>query len=418
MTKKIILILVSLLMFIYPVTYAQPSIQSPSAILMEATTGKVIYEKNSNERHYPASITKILTAIIAIEETDLNETVVIGDDVPHSITSDSSAIYLLPGEKLTIEQLLYALTVESANDAAVAIADYISGSVEDFSVLMNKKAKELGATQSHFVTPNGLHNDDHYVTAHDMGLIMREAIKHPILREMMTTVNYVIPATEKQITRYLWTKNKMLKIPTNKYYYDKIIATKTGYTTEAQYTLVSAAQENGMELVTVVLASNSTAEYEDTLAMFQYGFSNFTMDTLVNKGDLIENYEFQNNSTPLKVISNETVSYVVDINNDSEITSELQLSNDLSLPIHKGQAIGTIEYILDGEVIGQAHVIAGNEIKSNFSHFSGVMGKILLWVLTILVTLFLLIRIAISIHHSQVKKKRYKRNPKNEYSRY
>lgn len=417
MTKRIILLTISILIFIYPVALAMPNVQSPSAILMDATTGNILYEKNADVQHYPASITKILTATIAMERSNLHDVVTIGDDVPYLITSDSSAIYLIPGEKLTMEQLLYALLVESANDAAVAIAEYISGTQEDFAILMNKKAAEIGATHSHFITPNGLHDENHYVTAHDMALILKEALKFPELREMMSTVNYIIPATEKQITRYLWTKNKMLKLPNNKFFYDKIIASKTGFTSEARYTLASAAQDNNMTLISVVLNSDSSSQYQDTINMFKYGFNNFESGVLVNRGDFIENFNFDDGSEPLDIVSNDTVPYIKNIDTVDNVASSVILSENLTLPVKKGQNIGIVEYKLDNEVIGQAQLIAGNSIQSNFSIFIGKIKTILMWIIPIILIVIVSIRIFVLIYNTKVRRKKYRRSSrtKNEF---
>lgn len=416
MTKKLIIILLSIIFFIYPIVNAQPVTESSSTILMEAKTGKVLLDKNANIKHYPASITKILTAIITIENTNLTDIVTIGEDVPYSITANSSAIYLLSGEKLTVEQLLYALLVESANDSAVALAEYISGSVKEFAILMNKKAASIGVTNSNFVTPNGLHDDNHYVTAYDMALIMREALKYPLLREMMTTVNYVIPATEKQITRYLWTKNKMLKLPLNKYYYDKVIATKTGYTTEASYTLVSAAKENNMELITVVLDGNSSSIYSDTINMFEYGFDNYSNGVLVNKGDFIDEVEFKGATSTLKLNSGETVPYVISNDITSPISSSIKLNEDLKLPIKKNENVGLITYTCAGEIIGETTIIAANNLESNISHYLHIGKIVLIGLGILLLTVYIVARVFVLSLNFRKRRKRYTKGSKNEYS--
>ena len=286
---------------------------------------------------------------------------------------------------------------------------------------MNQKSIEIGANHSHFVTPNGLHDENHYVTANDMALILREAIKYPELRKIMSTVNYEIPATEKQITRYLWTKNKMLKLPNNKFFYDKIIASKTGFTTEARYTLASAAQDNNMTLIAVVLNSDSTSQYQDTINMFEYGFNNFISGILISRGDFIEDYEFEDGSEPLGIVSNDTVPYVKNIDSDDAVATNVILSNDLDLPVEKGQNVGIIEYKLDDEVIGQARLIAANSIQSNFSIFISKVKTILMWIVPIALGFIVFLRIFILIYNTKVRRKRYKRSSrsraKNEFPR-
>ncbi|WP_193708243.1 D-alanyl-D-alanine carboxypeptidase family protein [Alkalibaculum sporogenes] len=427
MTKKVLIIIFALVVFINSRALANPNIESGSAMLMEADTGQILYDKNSNVKQYPASITKVLTAIIALEHNELEDVVVVGNDVPNQIESGSSAIYLIPDEKLTMEQLMYGLLVESGNDVAVAIAEQTSGSVEEFSKLMNAKAKALGANDSNFVNPHGLHNENHYTTAHDMALIMREAIKNPILLNLMTTKNYIIPETNKQDTRYLWTKNRLYRSDTGEFFYDKVIASKTGFTSVARNTLLSAAEENGMRLIAVVLQSNGVASYSDTINMFEYGFDNFVTSTLVNKNEFIQEYSIQDATSPLKIVSRSTVKYVVNKDNDKEIVASINISKDLSPSIKEGEKIGTVEYSLDATKIAEADLVSGNELESvNSVRFNKII-KSLVWVLPGILGLYIFARLYVFVKNTQIRKRRYKRqsaikyikkSSNNEYSKY
>lgn len=422
MTKKVLLILISILLIFQPITYAEPSITSGSAILIESETGQILFEYNSNAKKYPASITKVLTAIIAMEETKLDEIVIVSDDVPDQIERGSSQIYLLPGEKLTMEQLLYALLVESANDAAVTIAEHISGSVTEFAKLMNNKAKELGATNSNFVNPNGLHDDNHYLTAYDMSLIMKEAIKYPTLLNIMSTVTYTIPATDKQDTRYLWTKNKLLKSPSNPYFYDNVIASKTGFTSKARNTLVVAAEENNMKLITVVLSAEGNLSYSDTLDMFEYGFNNFKSISIIGKDDFIEDYNLENAKSPLKLIASNDLTYIGKINENYNFIHNITISEDLSLPIEKGQKVGTLTYTLESTVIGEVDLVAGNKIKSNYYFLWIKLKSIIIWSLCGLFLLYIIARIYVAKKNAHIRRRKYKRyrkkSKRSEYSRF
>src|SRR5690554_2691538 len=178
-----------------------------SAILIDATTGEILYEYNSHVLHYPASTTKIMTGILALENLDLSDYADIDEEA--SFTG-GSRIYLLEGEEITVEELLYALFLESANDAAVALAKKISGTVESFARLMNRKAKELGAKNTNFVNPHGLHEDEHVSTAYDLALIARYAMENQLFRDFVSTYQYTIEETNLQETRYLYNTNRML----------------------------------------------------------------------------------------------------------------------------------------------------------------------------------------------------------------
>ena len=239
-------------------TWAEPDISSPSAILIDSKTGRVLYEKECDVKRYPASTTKIMTGILCIELGSLNDIVTIGTN-PSQIERGSSQIYLIPGEQLTLEQLLYAMMLESANDASIAIAEHISGSVEEFVKLMNKRAKELGANDTNFVNPHGLHDDNHVTTARDLALIAKHAMTLPKFREVVATVNYTIPETNKQPARdYITNSNKLIWKINKTYSYDYAIGIKTGYTTKAKNNLVAGALKDDMELISVVMNENST----------------------------------------------------------------------------------------------------------------------------------------------------------------
>src|SRR5690554_408796 len=195
MRRKIIFLTICIFLFLSNNVFASPNIASPSAILINSKSGQILYEKNVDEKFFPASITKVMTALLLLEEENLEKVVEINEDVPYLIEKGSSQIYLITGEKLTREQLLFALLVDSANDAADAIAQDLSGSVEKFAEKMNEKAKQLGAVNTNFVNPHGLHDDKHYTTARDMSIIAREAMRNPKFREVVTTERYIIPAT-------------------------------------------------------------------------------------------------------------------------------------------------------------------------------------------------------------------------------
>ncbi len=254
-----------------------PDIVSDSAIVMDAYTGQILYAKDAFSTRYPASITKIMTGLIALENGDLNSTVTFSEDAIWGIERDSTHIALDVGEQLTLEQALYATLVVSANEAAWGVAEHIAGSLSSFCDMMNAKAAELGCTNTHFVNANGLHSDDHYTCAYDIALIAREAIKNAKFVEITSTTYYEIPPTNLQPeTRYLYQDNKLIK-ENSDYYYPYCIGGKTGYTDQAGGTLVSWAKKGDRTLICVTLhASPARNTYTDSIALFDYCFDNFS----------------------------------------------------------------------------------------------------------------------------------------------
>ena len=252
-----------------------PTVTAESAILMEADTGTILYAKNIHEQQYPASITKILTTLIASERCSMDEWVEFSYDAVHDIDRGSNHIAIDEGEKLTMEDSLNAILIRSANEVSLAVAEHIvGGDWEDFAAIMNERAKELGCLNSNFVNPNGLPNEEHVTTAYDMAMIGRAFFANEALCKItMTRMLHILP-TEYQPEEKMEV-NKMELIPGGEYEYEYLVGCKTGYTDVARSTLVSCAEKDGMKLICVVLKDESPYQYEDTIALFEYGFSNF-----------------------------------------------------------------------------------------------------------------------------------------------
>lgn len=278
-------------------------IYSEAAILMEEKTGKILYEKNIYDRKYPASTTKILTAIIAIENCDLNETQVASQSAISALKSGYTKANIQVGEEFTIDQLISVMMIQSANEAANIIAEHISGSVEEFSKLMNQKAKEIGCLNTNFVNPNGMHDENHYSTAYDMALIARYCMKNEKFREYAVLKETSLPRTEywqeEQVEengeRIFYNTNNMLQ-KDNKFYYPTCIGIKSGFTTPAKNCLISASNKNGFELISVILHAESTedgqsARYIDTINLFNYGYENYKLSDILEEYDMTENVE-------------------------------------------------------------------------------------------------------------------------------
>lgn len=275
-------------------------IYSEAAILMEEKTGKILYEKNIHDRKYPASTTKILTAILAIENCDLNEMAEASQSSISALKDGYTKANIQVGEKFTIDQLISVMMIQSANEAANVIAEHISGSVPEFAKLMNKKAKEIGCTGTNFVNPSGMHDESHYSTAYDMALIARYCMKNEKFREYVTLKEASLPRTEywqdEQVEehgeRIFYNTNSMMQ-KDNKFYYPTCIGIKAGFTTPAKNCLVSASNKDGFEVITVILHAESTedeksARYVDTINLFNYAYENYKLSDILEEYDMLD----------------------------------------------------------------------------------------------------------------------------------
>lgn len=252
----------------------EPVLFSEAAILMDADTGQILYAKNINERMYPASITKVLTGYLALRHAQLQTWVTMSETAYLQVPRTSSHIALLPEETFSMEDALYALALVSANDAATAIAETVSGTVENFAELMNQQARAMGATQSHFVNPNGMPDENHYTTALDMARITAEAIKMPEFIEIFGSKSYTFAQTNRSPARELVSKNQFID---ETWPMEGLLFSKTGWTSAAQGTLVTAVERNGVTLIAVTLKSPMLEDkYTDTMALINYGFDSFT----------------------------------------------------------------------------------------------------------------------------------------------
>lgn len=274
-------ILLALLLFSIPAFAAvdwpsECEIRSEGGIVMDADSGAILYGKNIHEHYYPASITKILTALVVLENSpDLNEIVTFSKNAVHNVEEGSSSAGLSPGDQLSIHDCLYALLLKSANEAANALAEHIAGSIPQFVEMMNAKAEQLGCVDSHFANPSGLNNPEHYTSAYDMALIAKAAFSNETLAEISSTVYYDLPPLKQYPEgQTVYIGHKMLKKNFSAYY-PYAVAGKTGYTSLAGNTLVTYAKKDGMRLVAVVLKGSNPSHYSDTRTLFEFGFQNF-----------------------------------------------------------------------------------------------------------------------------------------------
>lgn len=252
------------------------------AAVMEVSTGQILYDKNMNEKFYPASITKVMTALVALEQGKLNDVLTVSEHAVYSVTG-TSHIALAPGEVLTLEEALYGLMLASANDCAVAIAEHIGGSEEDFVKLMNDKAKELGANKTHFANPHGLHAEDHFTTAYDMALITRAAMGYPDFVKISGTVLYTMSPTNLQTEeRTIANQNAMIK--NGKYQYEYAQLGKNGYTSQAKNTMVVETKRGSLELICVVMnCTDGNQKYTDAAKLLDFCYDHFYKTKIDNQ---------------------------------------------------------------------------------------------------------------------------------------
>ncbi|MGF7396922.1 D-alanyl-D-alanine carboxypeptidase [Thermoanaerobacterium thermosaccharolyticum] len=353
--------LISFIPHVYAIE-SPPQIVGPTAVLMDFTTGQVLYDKNMHQRMYPASTTKILTAIIAIEKGKLNDVVTVNDDVKNI---DGNSIYLVPGEKLTLEQLLYAMLLESANDAAIAVADHIGGNVQAFADMMNKKAKEIGANDSHFVNPNGLPDNNHYSTPYDMALIARYAMGNATFRKIVSTIHYQIPPTNKfDKPRDLWISNRLIK--PSSFHYDGADGVKTGYTIAANQVFVGSATRNGHRLISVIMEDEGTNIWSDTIKLLNYGFNNYTLVNPLEKDSIVTYADVGKVKFKLPLIAKDSFYYAVPKGEENNIKSNITLEDNIKAPIKKGAVLGKIDFTFDGKSIGSVQLVADESVYKNY----------------------------------------------------
>lgn len=392
----------------------EPILTAPYAILMDYKTGKVIYNKNGDQKLFPASTTKAWTAYIVIKHTpDLNKVIEI-KDLPRI---EGSSMYLRNGEKFTIKQLLEGLLVHSSNDVAYVLANYISGSVDKFKDLMNKEAKLIGAKNTHFNNPHGLPDNNHWTTAYDMALMAREAMSNDTFREIVKmphvkfSPNKVYPHeryftnTNKFLTSNEKIKYKGKDIPIK---YNVVNGIKTGYTDEAGRCLLSSGVKNDMELISAVFKANGNNLYLDSRTLLDYGFDNFKKVTIVNKEDFVgEKNIFFSKQKKLSYLPESSYDVILP-NNESakDYTTKVNLDS-INLPIKKGSKVGILELYKDNKLEHSINLVAKNDVNSIFEPILGnksLMNKIKICAGIIVATIALGLFITIRKKHKEKNK--------------
>ncbi len=421
--KRIALFIVTLcLVFFLLPGYAKadesfPTLNSTSVVLMDAKTRRVLYEINPNEKRYPASTTKIMTMLLAVENGNLDDTLTLSHEAIFSIERDSSHIALDENEIISLRSAVEACSMASANDAANGIAEFIGGSFSGFADMMNARAAELGCTNTHFVNAHGLYDPDHYTTAYDMALIMAAAAANPTYLELTTiTSDTIAPTNIQPETRPLNTNNRLL-IASSPYYIEEVVTSKSGYTDESKHSLVSYAKKGDVELIVSIIGSETAADcYNDTRSLLDYAFANYQLspnsDELVELPSLpVAFYLHADNPNEL-ALESPFSQFVIPNDQQEALSISYELPDTLSQSKKSGSVVGTATLYLGNEVLETRNIILTENVSSKFSLFINFIFTTLKWIIILLVSAIIALIVAkkIYIHHRRKKRRQQRRH--------
>ena len=356
--KRLILISLVLFFCLDSIVYADDiAIPSNSAILIERSTGQILYEKNANERLPMASVTKTMTLLVAIEAVDSGK-IKMDDIVTVSENSSSmtgSRVYLSTNEKISVSDLLKSIAVSSGNDAAVAIAEYVAGNEESFVSMMNKRAEELELQNTHFVNCYGLDAENHYSSAYDLAIISNELLKHDSIRPFL--VIWMDSIRDGSFT--LSNTNKLVR------FYDGCTGVKTGFTSQAMYCLSASAMRDGMELIAIILGGpNSKQRFADASALLNYGFSNYKIEKCSSKNDIARKIKIEKGAKPfINAVYENDYNFLCNKGETAEITQKIKLNDKIHAPIEKGDKVGTVTYYCNGKKSASANLVSDRTVK-------------------------------------------------------
>lgn len=408
----IIMTLIITLFSLYTLSFADTTendfqIYSFGSVLIDAKTGKILLQKDMNKKLYPASTTKILTAILAIENLNLDSKLTASRSAVMAIPSGYSNAGIKVGESLSVSDLLEMFLIHSANEVGYIFAEEISGNIDNFANLMNKKASELGCTNTNFTNPSGIHDVNHYSTAYDMALIAKYCMQNETFRNIVNKKSCKFSATDLYPEeRYFKNTNSLLD-SSNRYYYEYAIGIKTGFTTQAKNCLIAGAKKDGIELIAVMLGAEATengqsGRYVDAKNLFNYGFENYKIMDFLKEGSQIKNIEIKNatkETKKLNLIAKSSLSATFQTNFDiSTLVPTIEIFENITAPIAKDTVLGKISYNIDG-IVYESDLIAENDvIKSNLLEI----------IFQIVLAIIVLILIVVILSHKNNKNNKIK----------
>ena len=410
-----------------------PALDATAALLVSPDSGMVLYSKNADQKRYPASTTKIMTALLTLENvSNLDETVTSEAVDFENVTADSSNAGILLGEQVTVRDLLYALMLPSANEAAYMLARHVGGSWEQFVDMMNDRAAELGCTGTHFCNPCGLHEEDHYTTAHDLYLIAKEAMKDVTFRDIVSTVQHRMAKTNLHEERIIYTTNQLIFSSFQPWSYANCLGIKTGHTSQAGNCFVGYAEYGDAKLFSVVLGcSDSSKEYPSVAASFtdtkklcQWGFENFTSKTLARQGEEVTYTKVKLSTDTNQLLLTAKADVVALLPKDLDV-KELELVEDIpeevKAPVKAGDPIGTATYRYNGTDYGTVELVALNDISRSTvlfyadklsTFFQSMVFKILL----LAAAVFFILHIFTGLVFGGVRRRRRRRSSRSRYN--
>ena len=369
-----------------------PELVAETAVMIDASTGSVLFDKKCHQKMYPASITKIMTALLTIENCNLDDTVTFSQSAIDTLEPEAANIGAVVGEEMSVKDCLYALMLQSANEVASALAEHVSGSIEEFAKLMNQKALEIGCKNTHFTNPSGIHDENHYTTAYDLSLIAKYCMQNSVFRSIVSEQSCTINSTNKSDVRKYSNTNDLIN-PSSKYYLKECVGIKTGYTALAKNCLISACSKNNLGLICVVLGANQmpngeSSRYLDSIHLFKYGYANYSVRKFVDKDVNFTNIEIKNGNKDTRSLDLYTDSSVSGLlkNTDSIPEGKIELNNTISAPISKGSVIGSVTYTV-GDNSYSTNLVASHDVEEDeflLFVFKIVLGIVLFLILTTL----------------------------------
>ena len=444
MNKKIIALLTAIIMIVSTPLTALASdpltnhiegwpqmedINELTAVVIDADNGAILYSLDRDVQRHPASITKIMTCLLTLENASMDEEVTIGQEALDVAIAGNANIAPVLGEVFTVEQCLYMLMLKSANDIAVELAVHVAGSVDAFCEMMNERAAAVGCTNTYFANPNGLPNEKHHTSAYDMALIMRECLKNETFRKIIATWSYTVPATNKTAEPRTYENHNRLIDTTSEYYYSSCIGGKTGYTDLAMRTLVCAAERDGRTLIAVTMGGADRSDFVDIAKLFEYGFNNFSTTETTDSSGMTGSYTLPNGLPPTLTTAESTVPGVVDYIYDDKI----KVGELVQASASGGDAAGTdisgeagSDPVAGGEGASSGDASGGSQSSGGF--FSRLFGgddggrvptitlfgkhinrRVLLAALAALVALIVIICVAVSAHLEKKRREEARR---------
>lgn len=400
-----------------------PRLEGSAAILLDMTTGEVLYEMNADERRYPASTTKMMTGLLAIENLDLESDITVDAE---AASTPGSGIKLREGEIMNVDVMLHAMLIPSSNDCAVAIAKAVSGGIDNFAVLMNARARELGCKGTNFVNPSGLHEDNHYTTARDLSIIAMTCMKNEHFREIVGNAEYTVPETNRSEARELVSSNLLLwdEQERHKIYvgndlrypkYEGTFGVKTGYTPQAGGCLVAACERDGTKLLSVVMDCTDMGRFADTIKLFDWGFENYKTYTVLHGGYSFGNVKVRHGEVnKVEAVLLTDVAYTLPADASVDIMSaRAVLEEKLTAPVKKGDIVGTITLYEGDEPVGTYDAVAMQSVAEGglLSYFgiedatAKVIRNIILALLAVLFVV-LVVYVMVMRRKTKIKKAR------------